>query len=264
MTAVQQQEALFDSHCHWDHPKLQALQPELWQACENNGVGHLLVPATKAHNWFDLINLCKQQPNWHLALGLHPYFIAEHHPAHISQLQQLVTTENPVAIGEIGLDWHLPESTWEAQETLFIEQLKLAQQYQLPVILHVRKCHDRVLKLIRQQRFNDGGFVHAFSGNEQQAKAYADLGFKLGVGGTITYQRATKTRHIFSRLPLSWLVLETDAPDMPMSHQTDRLNRPDALTKVLDALTELRVEERTELAQQTTANCFQILKLTSP
>jgi TatD DNase family protein len=84
------------------------------------------------------------------------------------------------------------------------------------------------------------------------------------VGGSITYQRATKTRHIFSRLPLSWLVLETDAPDMPMSHQTDRLNRPDALTKVLDALTELRAEERAELAQQTTANCLQILKLARP
>jgi TatD DNase family protein len=179
----------------------------------------------------------------------------------MSQLQHLVAHTKPVAIGEIGLDWHLPESTWAAQEVLFIAQLKLAQKEGLPVILHVRKCHDRVIKLLRQQKFSEAGIVHAYSGNETQAQAYADMGFKLGVGGTITYERARKTRHLVSRLPLSWLVLETDAPDMPMVHQIDRLNRPDALPKVLAVLASIRAEDRALLAQQTTSNCLSVLKL---
>ena len=259
MSGELQQEVLFDSHCHWDHPRLQALQPELWQACIKQGVQDILVPATTAAQWPVLVALCKAQPRWHLALGLHPYFLPHHQVSHFSLLQHWVTQAKPLAIGEIGLDWHLPEATWAAQEVLFIEQLKLAKQVKLPVILHVRKCHDRVIKLLHQQRFSQAGFVHAYSGNEQQAKAYADMGFKLGVGGTITYERASKTRHLVSRLPLSWLVLETDAPDMPMAHQMDRLNRPDALPRVLDVLAAIRAEDRAQLAQQTTRNCRCVL-----
>ena len=247
-----QQKVLFDSHCHWDHPKLQALQPGLWQACVKQGVQDILVPATTAAQWPALVALCKAQARWHLA---------QHQASHLSLLQHLVTQAKPLAIGEIGLDWHLPEATWAVQEALFIKQLRLAQQVRLPVILHVRKCHDRVIKLLRQQRFSQAGFVHAFSGNEQQAKAYADMGFKLGVGGTITYARASETRNLISRLPLSWLVLETDAPDMPMSHQVERLNHPDDLPKVLDVLAVIRMEDRAQLAQQTTANCLGVLGL---
>lgn len=256
-----QQEAIFDSHCHWDHPKLQVLQPELWQNCQQQGVSDLLVPATVAEHWPQLISLCKQHSQWHLALGLHPYFLSQHQVDNLALLEQLIAQENPLAIGEIGLDWHLPEHTWEQQEVLFLAQLKLAQAAELPVILHVRKCHDRVIKLLRQVDFQQGGFVHAYSGNEQQAHTYNSLGFKLGVGGSITYERASKTRRLFANLPLSYLVLETDAPDMPMSHQADRLNRPDDLPKVLDVLSELREEAAATIAQQTTDNVRSVLKL---
>ena len=144
---------------------------------------------------------------------------------------------------------------------MFLAQLKLAQVAQLPVVLHVRKCHDRVIKLLRQVNFYQGGFVHAYSGNEAQAHTYHGLGFKLGVGGSITYARASKTRRLFTNLPLSYLVLETDAPDMPMSHQQDRLNRPDDLPKVLSVLSELRKQDVAAIAQQTTANVRSVLRL---
>ncbi|HCH23926.1 MAG TPA: DNAase [Oceanospirillaceae bacterium] len=257
-----QREAIFDSHCHWDHPKLQALQPELWQHCQQQGVADLLVPATVAEHWPQLISLCQQNPHWHLTLGLHPYFLSQYQAADLSLLEQLVAQAQPIAIGEIGLDWHLPADTWEQQEVLFLAQLKLAQAAQLPVVLHVRKCHDRVIKLLRQVRFAQGGFVHAYSGNEQQAHAYHSQGFKLGVGGSITYTRATKTRRLFAALPLAYLVLETDAPDMPMAHQEDRLNRPDDLPKVLHVMSELREEDVATIAQQTTANVRSVLRLT--
>ncbi len=252
-------ERLFDSHCHWDHAQLQALQPQLWQSCLQRGVNDLLVPATQAAHWLDLINLCQQHAHWHLALGLHPYYVDHHSREDLALLARLTESAQAAAVGEIGLDWHLPEPTWAAQEVLFMEQLSLAKQLNLPVILHVRKCHDRVIKILRQKKFNSGGFVHAYSGNVQQAQAYADLGFKLGVGGTITYARASKTRRVIAELPLTWLVLETDAPDMPMAHQSNRLNRPDDLPHVLDALTDIRTESRHLLAQQTTDNVRMVL-----
>ena len=263
MTQTQglQRPPIFDSHCHWDHPKLQTLQPQLWHGCQQQGVTDLLLPATIAEHWPQLISLCQQNPNWHLALGLHPYFLSQHQNDDLSLLEQLVAQVEPVAIGEIGLDWHLSEDTWAQQEALFLAQLNLAQAKQLPVILHVRKCHDRVIKLLRQLNFKQGGFVHAYSGNEQQAHTYNSLHFKLGVGGSITYTRASKTRRLFASLPLSYLVLETDAPDMPMAHQQDRLNRPDDLPKVLDVLSELREEDRAIIAQQTTANVRSVLRL---
>lgn len=263
MSLVQgvQREAIFDSHCHWDHPKLQALQPQLWQNCQQQGVRDLLVPATVAKYWPQLIPLCQQNPYWHLALGLHPYFLSQHQADDLALLEQLIAQAQPIAIGEIGLDWHLPEDTWAQQEVLFLAQLKLAQDAKLPVILHVRKCHDRLIKLLRQADFDEGGFVHAYGGNGQQAQAYNSLGFKLGVGGSITYERASKTRRLFANLPLSYLVLETDAPDMPMSHQADRLNRPDDLPKVLSVLSELREEAAATIAQQTTANVRSVLRL---
>ena len=264
---------LFDSHCHWQHPRLQALQPQLWQSCVQHGVSQLLVPATTADTWSAQISLCNQNPSWHCALGLHPYFIEQHQTADLQRLAELVQQHQPVAIGEIGLDWHLPDHTWEAQEQWFLAQLQLAKDYDRPLILHVRKCHDRVIKLLKQHRFSLGGFVHAFSGNEQQAHAYAKLGFKLGFGGTITYPRASKTRALAANLPLEYLVLETDAPDMPMF--SDSLNqgqhaskgpqggpnRPDYLPQVLTVLAGLRPETAAQIATQTCANVQQVLNL---
>lgn len=252
---------LFDSHCHWDHPDLQALQPNLWQACEANEVNGLLVPGTVANAWQQQIDLCATHTQWHLALGLHPYFLAQHQAGDLSLLTELIAQHKPVAIGEIGLDWHFPQATWAEQESLLFDQLQLAKEYQLPVILHVRKCHDRVIKILRQQQFAYGGFVHAYGGNGQQAKAYADMGFRLGVGGTITYERAKKIRAMVSELPLEWLVLETDAPYMPMNNQQGGLNRPDDLPKVLDALTKLRPESAQQIAEQTYLNTCQVLGL---
>ena len=252
---------LFDSHCHWDHPDLQTLQPSLWQACEANGVNSLLVPGTVAKAWQQQIDVCASHEEWHLALGLHPYFLDQHQAEDLSLLTELVAQHNPVAIGEIGLDWHLPQDTWATQESLLFDQLQLAKEYQLPVILHVRKCHDRVLKILRQQKFSHGGFVHAYGGNAQQAQAYGEMGFKLGVGGTITYERAKKIRAMVGELPLQWLVLETDAPYMPMNHQQGGLNRPDDLPKVLDVLSKIRTESAQQIAEQTYASTCQILGL---
>ena len=151
------------------------------------------------------------------------------------------------------LDFFLPGHDKKAQLALFEGQLKLAAKHQLPVILHVRKAHDEVLKLLRQIPLK-GGIVHAFSGSMQQAQQYRGLGFLVGIGGGLTYPRAQRLQSLCSELPLSQIALETDAPDMPFcGHQGER-NSPEYIPLVAEKLAELRDESLAEIAAQTSAN----------
>ena len=257
---------LIDSHCHWDHPRLQALQPHLWQSCLDHGVTQLVVPATQAAHFETQIKLCHQNPNWHLALGLHPYFCASHETEHLNVLSDAIAKYKPVAVGEVGLDFHLDTNlkgySPAEQELWFIAQMRLAAQFELPMILHCRKANDRLAQLLRRHQFTQGGILHAFSGSLQQAQAFTKLGFKIGLGGTLTHDRAQAMKRLAVALPLEDIVLETDAPDMPMAG-LDRVlpNRPDYLPKVLQALVQLRPESEEQIAQQTTINTQKILQL---
>ena len=257
---------LIDSHCHWDHPRLQSLQPHLWQSCLDQGVTQLVVPATKESSFARQISLCEQYPNWHLALGLHPYFSNQHTQAHLTVLTAAIERHKPLAIGEIGLDFALDTSlegfSIEHQEAWFVAQVKLAQHTQLPLIIHSRKANDRLGQLLRQLNFNQGGIVHGFSGSLQQAEKFTHLGFKIGIGGNLTYERAQAMRRLAQALPLTDMVLETDAPDMPMAGQErGQPNRPDMLPRVLLVLAELRSESLSEIAMQTVKNTLDALRI---
>lgn len=257
---------LIDSHCHWDHPRLQALQPHLWQSCIHHGVGQLVVPGTQKAFFTRQIAICAQDPSWHFALGLHPYFSDQHTPQHLLDLANAINHYQPVAVGEIGLDFAL-DTTLEGfsvahQERWFVAQVKLAQQAKLPIIVHSRKANDRLGQLLRQLKFDQGGILHAFSGSVQQAQKFTQLGFKIGIGGTLTYDRAKAMRRLASALPLTDIVLETDAPDMPMALQAkDQPNLPDKLPQVLAVLGMLRQESLAEIAVQTVANTLAVLRL---
>jgi TatD DNase family protein len=257
---------LIDSHCHWDHPRLQGLQPHLWQSCLDQGVGQLVVPGTQQNLFARQITLCEQQPCWHLALGLHPYFNDKHTPHHLTDLAAAIDCHQPVAVGEIGLDFAL-DTTLQGfsiaqQEHWFVAQVKLAQQTNLPIIVHCRNANDRLGQLLRQLKFDQGGIVHGFSGSVQQAEKFTQLGFKIGLGGNLTYDRAQALRRLAQTLPLSDIVLETDAPDMPMAGQDKgEPNRPDKLPRVLAVLAQLRSESLAEIAIQTVANTVDVLRL---
>jgi len=260
---------IIDSHCHWDSPRLQALQPDLWQSCVTQGIGQLLVPGTQFSCFSRQISLCNENPNWHLALGLHPYFCDQHLPEHMLSLESELakpSTVTPVAVGEIGLDWALdiaqPAFSKPNQEQLFNAQVSLATQFGLPLVVHCRKANDRMAQLLRQQKFANGGIVHAFSGSLQQAQAFTKLGFKIGLGGTLTYDRAQAMRRLAIALPLTDIVLETDAPDMPMAGQKkEAANRPDLLPHVLAILAQIRPESAAAIAQQTRINTLKVLNL---
>lgn len=206
----------FDSHCHFDFAVFDDQRESLWRRCELMGIGGLLIPAVSRQQSHGLAALCREKP-WYFALGLHPCFMTEHNEADIDWLRQEIDSRPAglVAMGEIGLDWRLADSAGlrHAQLALFEAQLQIACDRHLPVILHVVRAHEDVLALLARYR-PAGGIVHAFSGDERQARRYLDLGFVLGAGALLANTAARRFQQLIPRLPISAWVLETDAPDM--------------------------------------------------
>jgi len=252
---------LFDTHCHLDFPAFDPDREELLRGCRERGFVGIVVPGVTREGWAGISALCATHRDLlHPALGLHPLFTDHHREADLEELARQIRRHRPVAIGEIGLDFYLPDVDRGRQQRYFELQLDLAQEAGLPVILHVRKAHDIVLHALRRRQLV-GGIAHAFSGSRQQAEQYLELGFKLGFGGAVTYPRARRLRRLARELPLSGLVLETDAPDMaPAGHHGER-NRPDHLFEVLDTMAQIRDEAPERIAEQTTANALALFGL---
>lgn len=210
-----------DSHCHFDFDSFNSDRVTHWLLLQRLGCVGLVIPGVMSRTWPSLIQLCRDKP-WGYALGLHPYFLDQHKDSDLQRLedtcraQLACPTEQArlVAIGEFGLDLLLPESGHSQQIEWCRQQFLIADRLKLPVILHIRKAYDEVAAMIRRLGFSQGGTVHGFSGSYQQGMALVNLGFKLGIGGAMSHPRANKLRGTIARLPLSCLVLETDAPDM--------------------------------------------------
>jgi TatD DNase family protein len=251
---------LVDTHCHLDVEAFAPGREAVLQRARAAGVTHFVVPAIDADHWDSVIRLREKETGISIALGMHPVFMERHSPSHLQALADLVPVARPVAIGEIGLDYFIEHADRKAQSELLSAQLDIAADSKLPVILHVRKAHDDVLALLRKHPVK-GGIVHAFNGSLQQADKYLAMGFKLGFGGMLTYQRSRKIRALAKTLPLEALVLETDAPDMTVASHHGGRNSPEYLPECLQALAEVRKEPVEILAQQSTANACQVLGL---
>ncbi len=245
---------LVDSHCHLDFPQFDHDRDAVLLAAGQAGVKAFVIPGISRQQWPRLQLLAQSYKNWHVAFGLHPYFIREHVPADLMHLELLLRQNADAAVGEIGLDATCAQPA--LQLNLLRAQLNLAAELQRPVILHHRKTLDTLLAEVKAIGKAPAltGVVHAFSGSSEQAQAWADIGFKLGVGGVITYPRANKTRSAISQAPLNSLVLETDSPDMPLMGFQGQRNEPSRLHIVFDALCELREESPTEIATQLLIN----------
>ena len=251
---------LFDTHCHIDVGEFDPDRTRVLDDARAGGVADLLVPAVRRTTWPALIALCAADPGLHLALGMHPVYLQHHQPRDTVALSDEVARSSPVAIGEIGLDWQLKGLDRTQQQDLLEAQLEIAQACQLPVVLHVRKAHDVMLKTLKRFRLK-GGFCHAFNGSLEQAGRYLDMGFRLGFGGMLTFERSKHLRRLAVALPLEAMVLETDAPDMTVaSHQYQR-NSPAYLPEVLNSMAALRGLAEAEVAEVTTANARSVLGL---
>lgn len=251
---------LFDTHCHIDVSEFDVDRDAVLARTRAAGVSRLVVPAIDAAGWPGLVALCRREAGLYPALGMHPIYIAEHRDEHIDALQCWIEEVRPVAIGEIGLDFFIEGTDHARQQTIFEAQLALAQAYHLPVLLHVRKAHDRVLQILKRFRLV-GGIAHAFNGSLPQAEQYLAQGFRFGFGGMLTYDCSNKIRRLASELPLEAIVLETDAPDMsPANHRGER-NSPEYLPEVAQSLARIRGISVEEVASMTTANACSLFHL---
>jgi TatD DNase family protein len=224
-----------DSHCHLDDKAFKEYLPALLTQCAELDIKRIIVPSIAPDNFTQVLSLAKRHHDNPIkiypCLGIHPWFLKGLDDSHLKKLSEIVTKSRNdiVAIGEIGLDGAIAknaenhgqtqEDNWNHQQHFFDFQLNLAKQQDLPVIVHHRQSHDKIMPLLKRYKLARAGVIHGFSGSYQQAKGYIDLGFKLGVGSTITYSRAKKTINAIKRLPLECLILETDAPSMPVSRE---------------------------------------------
>jgi len=252
---------LFDTHCHLDFPQFSDNLSRLVEKAEDAGICGILIPGVKREGWRAVRQITATNSICHTALGLHPMFMDEHKKSHLRDLEMALSVGPLAAIGEIGLDYYKAKTNKNEQVEFAEAQINIAKEASLPIILHVRKAHDEMIKLLQQVNFHGGGIVHAFNGTEHQAKKYIEMGFKLGFGGAMTFPRAAKLHVLAKRLPLTSIVLETDAPDMPPATCTQPFNTPLHLFDNFRGLVVLRDEPAQEIANQTTLNAKEVLNL---
>ncbi|MBA5687834.1 TatD family hydrolase [Rugamonas apoptosis] len=260
-----------DTHCHLDAHEFGTESAAVAARAGEQGVGMIVIPAVERANFGIVASLAAQVDNACYALGIHPIYVPHASEDDLEFLRQQVADSmgdgRMVAIGEIGLDFFIPmlsePAMREKQVFFFREQLKIAREFNLPVLTHVRRSQDVVLKHARQIR-PAGGIAHAFNGSMQQAQGYIDLGFKLGFGGAMTFTRALQIRRLAAELPLSSIVLETDAPDISPSWIHPGRNAPEQLPRIGAVLAELRGISVEEAAAATSANARAILPRIPP
>lgn len=247
-----------DTHCHLDAHEFGGESLAVAGRAGEAGVGMIVIPAVDRHNFALVAQLASEASNASYALGIHPIYVPNACEGDLAILRQAVEAAlaDPrfVAVGEIGLDYFIPmlsePAMREKQEHFFREQLRIARDFELPVLMHVRRSQDQVLKHVRQIR-PPGGIAHAFNGSFQQAQTFIDLGFKLGFGGAMTFTRALQIRRLAATLPLDAIVLETDAPDISPAWIHPARNSPEHLPAIGGMLAELRAMDVHEIRTAT-------------
>lgn len=246
-----------DTHCHLDAAEFDADRDAVHAAALAAGVDTILLPAVATANFSAVRDCCRRYTGCLPAYGIHPLYVMRAEEADLLVLRQWLEAEQPVAVGEIGLDFYVADVDPLRQEHFFVEQLKIARDYDLPVLLHVRRSVDTILKHLR--RIGGRGIAHAFNGSRQQAEEFIRLGFKLGFGGAMSYDGSTRIRRLAAELPLSALVLETDAPDIPPAWLNRGRNSPAELPRLAAVLAELRGTTIDDIAAGTRAAVQEIL-----
>ena len=267
---------LFDTHTHFDVPDFDSDREVLAYQAKAVGVERLVLIGFLHERFNDLIdthyylNRLVDAPKSYLAPGLHPFYIEQHQAEYLNDLERILKTHDCIAVGEIGLDTFLKQhrqaDIFQKQKDFFATQIELAQQFDKPILLHIRKTHAEVLAMLKQHQFKNGGIAHAFSGGVEEAKAFIKLGFKIGVTGQITNPNAKKLHRVVEEIGAEHLVIETDCPDMtPLCCQTSTEHRtrntPVNLPYVLDGLATALSMPQPQLAQQLWQNSLTALAL---
>lgn len=255
-----------DTHCHLEATEFAGEADALARQAAMAGVSQILIPSIDVASFASVTALARRHPNTSYALGIHPMYVPKAADGDLDVMRSslIASIDDPklVAIGEIGMDFFIPTYAEpplrDRQEHFFVEQLKLAREFNLPVLLHIRRAQDVILKHLRRIR-PPGGIAHAFNGSFQQAHAFIELGFKLSFCGTFTHERAQQLRRLATELPLDTIVIETDAPDLAPAWVHDRRNLPTELPRIGETLAQLRGITPDALAQATSTNAMFVL-----
>lgn len=253
---------LIDTHTHLDFPDFDADRRELMAAAAEAGVETMVVLGVYEANWQRVWDLVKAEPSLQAAFGLHPVYLDDHRPEHLTALgdwlSRLRGDPQLCAVGEFGLDYYLEALDRDRQQALFEAQLQLAVDIDLPALLHVRRSHAAVIATLKRFKPARGGIIHAFAGSYEEAREYIKLGFRLGLGGAATWPQALRLHKVLPRLPLESVVLETDAPDMAPAMYPGVRNSPVHLPAIAGALAGIMGIEAEALAEASTRNACEL------
>lgn len=252
---------LIDTHCHLDASEFDTDRAGIIERARAVGVGAIVLPAVDRAGFGRVRAVCAGQPDLRFALGIHPLYLPAAQLSDIDALALELDDPDVIAVGEIGLDFFVAHIDPTLQEDYFVRQLELARDVGLPVLLHVRRSQDRILKHLRAVfgRTGPGGIAHAFNGSRQQADEFIKLGFALGFGGAVTWARALNLRRLVTELPLDALVLETDSPDIPPEFAAGERNEPANLPRIAQVIAGIRGVSEEALVQATGANALRVL-----
>ena len=253
---------LIDTHTHLDFPDFDADRQALLSASRALGVRRIVVLGVYQGNWQRVWELVQSDPDLHAAFGLHPVYLNEHRPEDLSELGAWLTRlaghRQLCAVGEIGLDYFIETLDRERQQGLFDAQLQLANDFNLPALIHVRRSHAAVIATLKRFRLKRAGIIHAFAGSKEEAREYIKLGFKLGLGGAATWPQALRMHRVLAELPLESVVLETDSPDMAPAMFPGQRNSPAHLPAICEALAHIMAISPEQLAAASTANAREL------
>lgn len=244
---------MIDSHCHIDFDVFEDDRDVVLQRAISHGVSDLVVPGVLRKHWSNIQTLAAQYQNIHPCYGLHPCFADQHAEGDLTALEDQITSNACIAIGECGLDYRKHQPDKQLQFKYFEAQLEISDRHNLPVVIHsVYATEDIILSLKKYPHLQ--GMVHSYSGSYEQALQLVKMGFYISFGGAITYDNALKLRVVAGEIPLDSLLIETDSPDQPDADHFAQRNEPAYLVDILNCLSALRKESKDEIAEQTTAN----------
>ena len=251
---------LIDSHCHLDAPEFDGDRDAVVARAASAGIVAQVIPAVSATTFPALAALCRDRGELFAAYGLHPMYLDQHADSDIDAVRAALAQERAIAVGECGLDFFVAGLDPERQRALFDAQLRLARDFDLALILHARRAVNEVI--LRLRRIGGlRGVVHSFSGSIEQARQLFQLGFHLGIGGPVTYERAQRLRGLVATMPIEFLLLESDAPDQPNASARGARNEPAAIIDVAQTIAGLRGVDVADIATATTANAIRLFRL---
>jgi len=253
---------LIDTHTHLDFPDFDDDRGAILDNCRTLGVERMVVLGVYQRNWQRVWELTLENPTLHAAFGLHPVYIDEHQPEHLSELESWLSRlqghPQLCAVGEIGLDYYIESLDRARQQQVFEAQLQLAADFDLPALLHVRRSHADVIATLKRFKLARSGIIHAFAGSREEAREYIKLGFKLGLGGAATWPQALRMHRVIAELQLDSVVLETDSPDMAPAMYPGQRNSPEHLPDICEALAQVMGVAAEQLAEASTRNACEL------